>query len=87
MFSRRELTLSAAFTFAPPAFAQSASPAPEDAKLTALFDVFFQEDLRENPEGATQLGLDTGANADLKAKLRDDSAAASRTIGLTAPAL
>ena len=31
-----------------------------------MLDAFFQEGLRRNPEGATQLGLDTGANADLK---------------------
>jgi uncharacterized protein (DUF885 family) len=79
MPNRRQLTLSTASVFAlapwAAARAQAPSSAAEDARLNSLFDAFFQEDLRENPEGATQLGLDTGANADLKSRLRDDSAA------------
>ncbi len=42
-----------------------------DRDLGKLFDIFFQENLRRNPESATQLGLDKGANADLKSKLTD----------------
>src|SRR5215469_5865336 len=77
MLSRRELLSSAAVTLAAsalpwPAFADDAPP---DPKLTALFDAFFQDGLRRNPEGATQLGLDKGPNADLRGKLRDESAA------------
>ena len=84
MLNRRELLSSAAVTVAVSAlpWAAFADPAP-DAKLTALFDRFFQESLRRNPEGATLLGLDTGANADLRGKLRDDSAtgiAASKAL-------
>jgi uncharacterized protein (DUF885 family) len=76
MLNRRELMSSAAMTVAAsalpwPVLAQTAP----DPKLNALFDKFFQEGLRRNPEGATQLGLDTGANADLRSKLRDESAA------------
>ncbi|WP_137786803.1 DUF885 family protein [Sphingomonas sp. 3P27F8] len=49
--------------------------APASTPLTALFDQLVQEQLRRSPESATQLGLDTGANADLRAKLSDQSAA------------
>jgi uncharacterized protein (DUF885 family) len=82
MLNRRELLSTAAVTVAAsalplaaltPAFAADA-PA-SDPKLAALFDAFFQEGLRRSPEGATQLGLDKGANADLRGKLRDESAA------------
>jgi uncharacterized protein (DUF885 family) len=76
MLDRRRFlgTASAAATLAlvPPTYA---SDAPEAAKLNALFDAFFQEGLRLNPEGATQLGLDKDKNADLRAKLRDNSTA------------
>jgi uncharacterized protein (DUF885 family) len=51
-----------------------AAPDPA-ASLNALFDTLFQENLRRNPESATQLGFDKGPNADLKSKLRDESAA------------
>ncbi len=44
--------------------------------LAALLDRLFQEGLRQRPEGATQLGLDKGANADLRARLTDLSPAA-----------
>jgi uncharacterized protein (DUF885 family) len=91
MLDRRRLLGSAAslaaFALSPPAFAD-APPSSEAQKLNALFDVFFQEDLRQSPERATQLGLDTGANAGLKSKLRDDSAAGfAATKALTASQL
>ncbi len=78
MLSRRDLLSSSASllaltSFAPIARADTGSGAA--ANLNALMDAFFQENLRQNPEGATQLGLDTGPNADLKSKLRDESAA------------
>src|SRR5665213_811633 len=77
MLSRRDLlasTAATAFAFAilPAAYADDT---PGNPKLNALFDDFFRENLRQNPEGATQLGLDNGANADLKSRLRDESAA------------
>ncbi|MEI9888675.1 MAG: DUF885 family protein [Rhizomicrobium sp.] len=75
MLDRRQLLSSAAalgaVAFAPPAWGAES----EAARLNALFDAFFQENLRANPEQATQLGLDTGANADLRGKLRDETAA------------
>ncbi|MDE2355935.1 MAG: DUF885 family protein [Alphaproteobacteria bacterium] len=46
-----------------------------DARLDALFDAFMQEDLSARPESATLLGLDKGANAALRHRLSDNSAA------------
>jgi uncharacterized protein (DUF885 family) len=81
MLSRRHLlastaavaTAAATGAFVMPAFATAAPSAA--AQLNVLMGTFFQENLRQNPEGATQLGLDKGANADLKGRLRDESAA------------
>ncbi len=79
MLSRRDLLAStaaaAASAYVLPQFAWAAdAPATDAAPLNTLMDTFFQENLRMNPESATLLGLDTGANADLKSKLSDDSA-------------
>lgn len=46
-----------------------------DADLRALLDRFFYARLADNPEGATSLGLDSGARAALKSKLADTSRA------------
>jgi uncharacterized protein (DUF885 family) len=54
-----------------PAFAATGSG---DARLNALFEQIFQERVRNEPELATQLGLDKGPNADLKSKLETDPA-------------
>jgi uncharacterized protein (DUF885 family) len=75
-------TTSAAAAAALPAklFAQGTGGSPQ---LSALFDTLFNEQLRQNPESATQLGLDKGPNADLRAKLSgaDDAArAAARAL-------
>ena len=53
----------------------SPAPSPQSAsqQLSKLLDDFFQEQLVESPELATILGLDTGAHADLKAKLSEAS--------------
>jgi len=76
VLNRRELLQSAAALAvagrALPVFAAEATP---DPALTALFDTLFQEWLRRNPERATLLGLDKGANADLKSRLADRSVA------------
>ena len=66
------LTSAAAAIGAPAAAAQ---PGSGDAALRVLFDQLFNENLRLRPESATQLGLDKGANADLRALLSDESAA------------
>ena len=74
MLDRRQLLGSAAalgtLAIASPAFAAQAP----DGRLNALFDAIFQENLRQNPEQATQLGLDKEGNAALRGKLRDESA-------------
>ena len=71
MLDRRELLFSTAAAALLPGAALAAGS--EDARLNSLFDSIFQAELRRNPEGATQLGLDKGANGDLKYRLRDES--------------
>ncbi|MBI3675942.1 MAG: DUF885 family protein [Proteobacteria bacterium] len=79
MLSRRDLLASTAATatamalpgFLAPVFAQEGAA----AQLNQAMDAFFQENLDQNPESATLLGMDKGANAALKAKLQDVSAA------------
>ena len=69
MLSRRDLLASTAavVTLAVPRFTTGALAQDKAAAaLGPLLDVFFQENLEENPEGATQLGMDKGANAALK---------------------
>jgi uncharacterized protein (DUF885 family) len=78
MLSRRQLlATTAAFVALPKISFAADQPAPDAnaAKLDVLMTAFMQENLRQGPEGATLLGLDTGANADLRSKLRDESAA------------
>src|SRR5688572_3191787 len=64
---------------APHAWAQTATKAPaggaEDVKLRAMLDRFFEEQVDESPQQATQLGLDKGARAAMKSKLDDRSLA------------
>jgi uncharacterized protein (DUF885 family) len=72
MLNRRDFLLATGAATLVPTFGLAQADA--DAKLDALFDVFVQEDLRERPEGATQLGLDKGANAALRSQLTDNSA-------------
>lgn len=48
---------------------------PAAASTGPLFDRFFQERLAIDPERATNLGLDKGANAALRSKLNDKSEA------------
>jgi len=78
MISRRSFVATAALAGAAPMLpvaVRAAVPMDADTRLHTLFDTMFQEGLRQRPEGATQLGLDKGANADLRARLGDDSAA------------
>ena len=80
MQTRRTLLASAAalgLTGVVQVHAQDSSAA--DTDLHRLFDQLFREDLRLRPESATQLGLDKGADADLRSRLSDVSPA-----GLTA---
>jgi uncharacterized protein (DUF885 family) len=89
MLSRRDFlssTATAALAYsALPAFAAETGAA---TRLNALMDTFFQENLTESPEGATQLGFDKGPNASLKSKLRDETpAGVARTKALGASQL
>src|SRR6185437_7747654 len=73
MLDRRQLLASASAAGALLALPRVALA--DDSPLAPLFDQFFQERLRRRPESATQLGLDKGANADLKSRLSDQSPA------------
>ncbi|WP_304175834.1 DUF885 family protein [Phenylobacterium aquaticum] len=61
----------AALLTAAPAFAQTT----EDARLKALLDQMFEQQVDESPQRATSLGLDKGPRAALKGQLDDNSAA------------
>jgi uncharacterized protein (DUF885 family) len=77
MLDRRQVlgagASAAALAIAPRALAAPAGD--EVGKLNVLMDRFFQENLAAQPESATELGLDVGANAGLKSKLQDVSTA------------
>ena len=64
-----------------PYAARAATAEGKDAMLSHLFDSAFRASLRRSPESATQLGLDKGADADLKHQLSPRTAAA-RTVNL-----
>ncbi|MBJ6122898.1 DUF885 domain-containing protein [Sphingomonas mollis] len=77
MTTRRSFMGGTAATVALAAAPRAAMAA--ETPLTALFADLLQAQLRRNPEGATNLGLDTGADADLRARLSDQSIAAMAT--------
>src|SRR5687768_15198318 len=64
---------------APQAWAQMAARPPaggaEDQKLRAMLDKFFEEQVDDSPQLATQLGLDKAARAAMKTRLDDRSLA------------
>ena len=62
-----------------PAFAQAAN----EGQAKALLDSFADNLLRLNPEGATSLGVDTGARAKLRCELGDRSAAGLQRVAAT----
>ncbi len=72
---RREILKGGAASIALTAVPAAVRAADQPARLSALFDDLVQQQLRQSPEYATQLGLDKGPNADLRAKLSDQSAA------------
>ncbi|HEX4710019.1 DUF885 domain-containing protein [Phenylobacterium sp.] len=74
MLNRRAMLLATGAAAAAAGLAPRALAAG-DPGLASLLDQFFQEGLALRPESATQLGLDKGANAGLKAKLNDGSTA------------
>jgi uncharacterized protein (DUF885 family) len=67
-------TVAAGATAALPALARNGNDAAS-AQLDRLLAAFFEENLRLNPERATQLGFDKGANSALKSRLSDASVA------------
>ncbi len=74
MINRRNLLLSAAATAAAaPMLAQCAAAAASDAdaRLNTLLDGWFEADIDEAPERATNLGLDKDARAGLSSKLSE----------------
>src|SRR4051812_40952951 len=84
MITRRNLMCSSAAATAAAFLSPAKAAAGTPGELNQLFDTLFLERLRDAPERATILGLDTGANADLKAKLGDGSAEGrARTKALT----
>lgn len=83
MFDRRQFlltTTSAAAAAALPVKLFAKAAGSGSAALAKLFDTLFDEQLRQNPESATLIGLDKGPNADLRGKLAgsDDAARAAQ---------
>lgn len=70
----------ASSTGASPAGSTAASSANGDAAARALLDEIGNSLLRLTPEGATSLGLDTGARAELRSQLMDRSAEGQQRI-------
>ncbi|MDP1108984.1 hypothetical protein, partial [Klebsiella pneumoniae] len=70
---RRRLLLTAAATaVAAPTLAQAAAAVTDaDTRLNALLDGWFEADIDESPERATNLGLDKGARAGLSSRLSE----------------
>ena len=67
-------TATAALAFLPAGlFAQPGGAAPRDRALHALLQSWFDEDLRDNPTFATNLGVDTGELAALRGRLGEAS--------------
>jgi uncharacterized protein (DUF885 family) len=63
-----------------PAPASTATGATTDADALAVLDQIADNLLRLGPEGATSLGIDTGARAALRSQLSDRSAAGQQRI-------
>jgi uncharacterized protein (DUF885 family) len=84
MDRRSFLATSATAAFLPPTEAPvfaavTAMAGSGDARLNALFEAIFQERVRNEPELASSLGLDKGANAALKSKLDTEPAPVARS--------
>ncbi len=72
MIDRRLLLTAAATAVAAPTLAQAAAAVTDaDTRLNALLDGWFEADIDESPERATNLGLDKGARAGLSSKLSE----------------
>jgi len=91
-FTRRETIAALGITAALPLVA-TASPvfgqarvSATDAQASALLDSVAENLLRLGPEGATSLGIDTGARAWMRSKLSDHSAGGVRAVAATVKA-
>ncbi len=62
-----------------PQFANGVTVSPQ-TRATKLLDDIAWELLKRGPEGATSLGIDTGANADLRSKLGSRSPAGTKEL-------
>jgi len=72
--SRRDLLAgSAAMALGASCCGSAFGAQPSDAALDTLFNALAEAMLKDNPEGATFLGLDKGARAGLKSRLSDQS--------------
>ena len=84
MIDRRRLLLTAAATavaapsLAPDLARAAAAVSDADTRLNALLDGWFEADIDESPERATNLGLDKGARAGLSSKLSEAGPGAIR---------
>jgi len=78
MIDRRRLLLTAAATAAVAPSLAHAAANDADGRLNALLDGWFEADIDDNPEYATNLGLDRGARSGLSSKLTAISPAAIR---------
>jgi uncharacterized protein (DUF885 family) len=79
--NRRQMLLTAAaagLAAGAPSWALAAAASVANPRLAALLDSFVDEMLRDSPETATGLGLDTGKHAALRSRLDDRSAAGRR---------
>jgi len=72
----------AATALLPRSAVAEAVPGSEDARLQALLDSFLDEMLQDQPESATQWGLDSEARAALRSRLDDYSSQAPDDGGL-----
>jgi uncharacterized protein (DUF885 family) len=81
MLSRREAVAALAATAALPLVScRRSGTAPTDADASKLLDSIGENLLRLSPEGATSLGIDTGARAALRSQLSDRSAAGQQRL-------
>lgn len=75
MLDRRTFLVTGSAAFVLSGCATTAAGGSRDEKLDALLTRWFEEDLRDTPTFATNLGLDTGERAVLRAQLGPESLA------------
>jgi uncharacterized protein (DUF885 family) len=81
LLTRREAVAALAATAALPLVScRPAGPPATDAEASKLLDSIGENLLRLSPEGATSLGVDTGARAALRSQLADRSVAGQQRL-------